>query len=191
MRLPLAAALAAILAGAACARSAQEVPVATATPLAGPAPTATPGAPAPRRQPVSPMRQDTVRKEAIATLLATLAGRENEPAGKVFRNVQLHKDMPVREFLTMMDEQYGRGLGFTCSNCHMDNGDFASDARKNKVIARQMERMQRDIDDKYIARVKELDADKPKTTCVMCHRGTAHMPNTMEVPTAPVPSRKR
>lgn len=189
MRFTLAAVLVTASALAACARTQQEAPVATATPIAA-APGAPAAAPTPRRQPVSPMRQDTVRQQAIATLLATLQGRENEPAGTVFKNVKLHKQMPVREFLTMMDEQYGRGLGFTCTNCHVDN-NYASDERKNKVIARQMERMQRDIDAKYIDKVKELDADKPKTTCVMCHRGTAHMPNTMDVPTAPVPSRKR
>ena len=191
MRSYFAAALVATTALLACARAQQEAPVATATPIAqSPAPAAS-GAPAPRRQPVSPMKLDTVRKQAIAELLATLKGRENEPAGVVFKNVKLHKDMPVKDFLTMMDEQYGRGLSFACTNCHMDNGDYASDTRKNKVIARQMERMQRDIDAKYIAKVKELDDPRPKTTCVMCHRGTPHMPNTMDVPTAPVPQRKR
>jgi len=191
MRSYLAAALVATTALLACARTQQEAAVATATPIAqAPAPAAG-GAPAPRRQPVSPMKLDTVRKQAIAELMATLKGRENEPAGVVFKNVKLHKDMPVQEFLTMMDEQYGRGLSFACTNCHMDNGDYASDERKNKVIARQMERMQRDIDSKYVAKVKELDDPRPKTTCVMCHRGTTHMPNTMDVPTAPVPQRKR
>lgn len=174
----------------ACARSSQEATVAEARPIA-----AAPGAPAApaaqRRQPVSPMKQDTVRKQAIAELMATLQGRENEPAGAVFKNVKLHKSMPVREFLTLMDEQYGRGLGFTCTNCHMDNKDYASDERKNKVISRQMERMQRDIDTKYIAKVKELDDPRPKTTCVMCHGGTAHMPNTMDVPAVAPPQRKR
>ncbi len=192
MRTPLAAALLVAATTIACARTQQEAPVAAARPI--PATAGAPGAPAApaqRRQPVSPMKQDTVRREAIATLLATLKGRENEPAGVVFKNVKLHKEMPVTQFIAMMDEQYGRGLGFTCVNCHMDNGDYASDERKNKVIARQMERMQRDIDTKYIAKVKELDDPRPKTTCVMCHRGTAHMPNTMDVPTAPVPQRKR
>lgn len=175
---------------AACARTQQEAPVAEARPIAAP-PGAPAAAPAQRRQPVSPMKQETVRKQAIAELMATLQGRENEPAGVVFKNVKLHKSMPVREFLTMMDEQYGRGLGMTCTNCHLDDKDYASDERKNKVIARQMERMQRDIDAKYIAKVKELDDPRPKTTCVMCHGGTAHMPNTMDVPAAPPPQRKR
>ncbi|WP_396214798.1 c-type cytochrome [Gemmatimonas sp.] len=190
MRSMLAAALLAAVTATACARTQQEAPVAAAVPIAAAA-GAAPAAPTPRRQPVSPMKMDTVRRDAVATLLATLKGREHEPAGVVFKNVKLHKDMPVREFLSMMDEQYGRGLGFTCVNCHMDNGDYASDERKNKVIARQMERMQRDIDNKYIAKVKELDDPRPKTTCVMCHRGTPHMPNTMDVPTAPVAQRKR
>lgn len=191
MRSYIAAALVATTALLACARTQQEAAVATATPIAqAPAPAAG-AAPAPRRQPVHPAKLDTVRQQAIAELLATLKGRENEPAGVVFKNVKLHKDMPVKDFLTMMDEQYGRSLSFACTNCHMDNGDYASDERKNKVIARQMERMQRDIDTKYINKVKELDDPRPKTTCVMCHRGTPHMPNTMDVPSAPVPQRKR
>ncbi|MCE2901773.1 MAG: c-type cytochrome [Gemmatimonas sp.] len=175
---------------AACARTQQEAPVAEARPIAAAA-GAPATAPAQRRQPVSPMKQDTVRKQAIAELMAALQGRENEPAGVVFKNVKLHKSMPAREFLTMMDEQYGRGLGMTCTNCHLDNKDYASDERKNKVIARQMERMQRDIDAKYIAKVKELDDPRPKTTCVMCHRGVTHMPNTMDVPEVAPPQRKR
>lgn len=197
MRSWLALALMAAGGGLACARSSSEAPVAEARPIAAPAGAAggasgvAPAQPAPRRQPVSPMKQDTVRKAEVAALLATLQGRENEPAGAVFKNVKLHKAMPAKEFLTMMDEQYGRGLGFTCSNCHLDNKDYASDERKNKVIARQMERMQRDIDAKYIAKVKELDDPRPKTTCVMCHRGVTHMPNTMDVPASPPPQRKR
>ena len=123
--------------------------------------------------------------------LATIAGRENEPAGTVFKNVKLHKTMPAKEFVTMMDEQFGRGLGINCTGCHMDNKDYASDARKDKIIAMQMIKMQRDIDAKYIAKVKELDDPRPKTTCVMCHRGAGHLTNEMDVPTAPVPQRKR
>ena len=137
------------------------------------------------------MKLDTLRREAVAELMATLVGRENEPAGTVFKNVKLHKTMPAKEFVTMMDEQFGRGLGINCTGCHMDNKDYASDARKDKIIALQMVKMQRDIDAKYIAKVKELDDPRPKTTCVMCHRGVGHLTTDMDVPTAPVPQRKR
>jgi hypothetical protein len=125
-------------------------------------------------------------------VLASIAGRENEPAGQVFKNVQLFKEMPAKEFLTtVMDEQYGRGLSLLCTGCHTDDRKWELDTRKDKVIARQMERMQRDIDAKYLAKNKEIDKPAPKVTCVMCHRGTTHMTNTMDVPTAPVPQRKR
>ena len=184
-----------LLAGAgvamACVRVKPEAP-AEIRPVAQTGAARPPGGPPPqRRQPPHPMKLDTLRKQAIAELLAGLQGRENEPAGTVFKNVQLYKDTPVREFLTMMDEEYGRALSVNCTSCHMDNKDYASDNRKDKVIARQMVRMQRDIDRKYIAKVKELDDPRPKTTCVMCHRGAGHLTNTMDVPTEPVPSRKR
>lgn len=150
-----------------------------------------PGAPRPRREPPNPMRLDTLRKADVAAVLASIKGRENEPAGKVFKNVQLFKDMPAKEFLTVMDEQYGRGLSLLCTGCHTDDKKWELDTRKDKIIARQMEKMQRDIDARWIDKNKEIDKPAPKVTCVMCHRGTGHMPNTMDVPTAPVPQRKR
>jgi hypothetical protein len=174
----------------ACARGAKEGAVQAARPIAS-AEGAAPRPQGPRRVPPTPMKLDTLRREAVAELMATLVGRENEPAGTVFKNVKLHKTMPAKEFVTMMDEQFGRGLGVNCTGCHMDNKDYASDARKDKIIALQMIKMQRDIDAKYIAKVKELDDPRPKTTCVMCHRGAGHLTNEMDVPTAPVPQRKR
>ena len=175
----------------ACARGAKEGAVQVARPIASTEGAAAARPPAPRRVPPTPMKLDTLRREAVAEVMATIAGRENEPAGTVFKNVKLHKTMPAKEFVTMMDEQFGRGLGFNCTSCHMDNKDYASDARKDKIIALQMVKMQRAIDAKYIAKVKELDDPRPKTTCVMCHRGAGHLTNEMDVPTAPVPQRKR
>lgn len=134
----------------------------------------------PRRVP-NYAAQDSVRKATVAAILRELAGRENEPAGKVFKNVQLHKDMPVREFLAKMDEQYGRGLGATCTNCHVANR-WDSDSLKNKQIARQMENSTRVIQSQLLEKTTGLDGDFPTATCVMCHRGTSHMPNVMVQP---------
>ncbi|MBY0491685.1 MAG: photosynthetic reaction center cytochrome c subunit [Gemmatimonadaceae bacterium] len=186
----------------ACAPKTEPTPVATPVaqapgraggpPQGGAQPDGQPGAPRPRREPPSPLRLDTLRKAEVAKVLESIKGRENEPAGKVFQNVQLFKDMPAKEFLTtVMDEQYGRGLSLLCTGCHTDDRKWESDARKDKIIARQMEKMQRDIDSRWIAKNKEIDKPAPKVTCVMCHRGTGHMPNTMDVPTAPVPQRRR
>ncbi len=167
-----------------CARGKTESPAASPTPAA-----AQPGAPATvRRAPQPPNweRQDSVRRALVAQVLQSIAGRENEPAGKVFKNVQLNKTMPAKEFRAMMNEQYGRSIGASCTGCHTNtnvagvlNVNWADDEPKKKQISRQMERMTQAIN-KDLAKVKELDQPFPKATCVMCHRGAEHMPNTME-----------
>lgn len=162
----------------------------TPAPVAAPAVAAAPGAPAapPRRRvPPNPMQQDTVRRAMVDSIMATIAGRENEPAGRVFKNVKLLKDMPAGEFLRTMDTQYGRGLGWTCTNCHVP-GKFEEDSKKNKRIARQMQVMQDYINTRSLARVKDLDAEYDKATCTMCHRGASEPKGTMDVPMA-VPQR--
>jgi len=127
-----------------------------------------------------------VRRALVAEVLASVKGRENEPAGKVFKNVQLNKEMPVKEFLAMMDEQYGRSIGATCTGCHQSTNvggvlkvDYADNSPKKKIIARQMERMTQKINGD-LSKVKELDQPYVKSTCVMCHRGAEHMPTTMK-----------
>jgi photosynthetic reaction center cytochrome c subunit len=113
-----------------------------------------------------------------------IAGRENEPAGTVFKNVKLLKDVPAGEFLKTMDEIYGRGLGMVCTGCHIAD-KWDDDSRKNKIIARQMQRMTNELNTDKLPQVKELDEDWHHVSCVMCHRGTGHAANTMPVPPAP------
>jgi hypothetical protein len=135
-----------------------------------------------KRRPPNWEVQDSIRRATVAEVLAEVAGRENEPAGKVFKNVKLLKQMPVTEFLKTMDESYGRGLGYTCSNCHVDK-DFANDTKKGKVIARQMQVMTTGINQKYLSRIKEMDDDYQKATCVSCHKSTEKVNNKMDQPT--------
>ncbi|MBI3791784.1 MAG: photosynthetic reaction center cytochrome c subunit [Gemmatimonadetes bacterium] len=146
-----------------------------------------PGGP-PRRQPPNPMRQDTARRMMVDSILRTIAGRENEPAGTVFKNVKLLSAMPAGAFLRNMDEQYGRGLGWTCNNCHVLT-NFADDSRKNKRIARQMQEMTDHINTVRLTSIPELDKEYDKATCVMCHRGVNEPKGSMPVPQpAPVKS---
>ena len=166
-------------------------PAAQTPPAPGGAPGApgAPGGPPRRRVPPNPMQQDTVRRAMVDSILATIAGRENEPAGTVFKNVKLLKDMPAGEFLRTMDTQYGRGLGWTCSNCHVA-GKFDDDSRKNKRLARQMQAMQDYVNGTSLKGMKELDAEYDKATCVMCHKGSNEPKGTMPVPLLP-PSRDK
>lgn len=113
--------------------------------------------------------------------MTTIAGRTQQPAGTVFKNVKLLKEMPAGEFLTYMDETYGRGLGMTCGNCHVI-GQYDGDTRKNKVIARQMQEMTNYLNAVQLPKVKELDEDYKKVSCVTCHAGSGHTKNAMAVP---------
>ena len=157
----------------------------TSTPASGSAASAPANTPQrPRRAPPNPVVQDSIRRATVAKLMAQIAGKESLPAGTVFKNVQLLKEMPAGEFLKTMDEIYGRGLGMVCTGCHVD-GKWDEDTRKNKIIARQMQRMTNELNTEKLPKVKELDEDWHHVSCVMCHRGTGHAANTMAVPPAP------
>ncbi len=176
------------LAAIACSPTPPAQPPAPAGTTAGVATTGAPTAETPgaqpgttrRREPPNPFRQDTVRRAMVDSLLRTIAGRENQPAGVVFKNVTLSKEMPAGDFLRMMDSQYGRGLGWTCNNCHVTT-NFPDDSKKNKRIALQMQAMTNEINTVQLSRIKELDAEYDKTTCVMCHRGANEPKGTMPV----------
>lgn len=163
-------------------------PTVAAGPGGPPCTPGTPNCPPRRRVPPNPLQQDTVRRAMVDSIMATIAGRENQPAGTVFKNVTVLKDMPAGEFLRTMDTQYGRGLGWTCNNCHVA-GKFDDDTRKNKRIARQMQVITDYINASQLPTVKELDVDYEKATCVMCHRGSNEPKGTMPVPTLPTAPR--
>lgn len=140
-----------------------------------------PGGPGgPRRAP-NPIVQDSIRRAEVDSIMHVIAGRETEPAGTVFKNVKILKDMPAGEFLKNMDVNYGRGLGMSCGNCHVI-GQFDQDTRKNKRIARDMQEMTNYINTQRLANIKELDEDYTKVTCVTCHAGSGHPKTTMPVP---------
>lgn len=133
------------------------------------------------RRPPNPMAQDTARRKQVDSILVAIKGRENEPAGDVFKNVKVLKSMPAGDFVRNMDTTYGRGLGMACANCHVI-GQYDGDTRKNKRIAREMQTMQNYINATQLANIKELDEDFHKVSCVTCHMGTGHPKNTMAVP---------
>ena len=151
----------------------------TSTAPAAVVPPAAPGA-APRRAP-NPLAQDSARRKQVDSIMLAIAGREQEPAGTVFKNVKLLKQMPAREFLRNMDVNYGRGLGMSCGNCHV-LGKYDEDTRKNKRVARDMQEMVDYINSARLPNIKELDEDYVKVTCVTCHAGSNAPKAVMDVP---------
>jgi hypothetical protein len=103
-----------------------------------------------------------------------IAGRENEPAGQVFKNVQTLKEVPAKRLLLIMNRGYSRALGVACTHCHVEI-DFSSDEKSEKRAAREMMAMHRMINEE-LKKMKNLE-DKPEDraiNCSTCHRGAVN-----------------
>jgi photosynthetic reaction center cytochrome c subunit len=126
---------------------------------------------APQQAP-QPAIQDT-NDNFAKRILGTIAGRETEPAGKVFKNITLDqfKDIPARRLVTIMNLGYSRALGVTCTHCHVEE-DFASDEKRPKRAAREMAALHRSINDK-LRTLENLKSppEQRSINCSVCHRG--------------------
>jgi hypothetical protein len=132
-----------------------------------PAPTPMPTAPPP---PAATPGPSFGTARAIEDLKAAIAGKENQPAETVFRNIQIFKGVPAGRVLAIMQMGFSPALGVDCTHCHV-TGQWESDAAKEKQIAREMSNMTREINQKYLAAIKGLDSEKPAVNCTTCHRG--------------------
>ena len=109
----------------------------------------------------------------VQQLLEKIAGRENERADKVFKNIQIEwfKSVPAGRLLRIMNAGYSRALGVACAHCHVEQ-DFAADDKRPKRAAREMAVMHRAINDQ-LGKMQNLDL-KPEErfiNCSTCHRG--------------------
>lgn len=130
-----------------------------------PRPTLTPEQRAARRDSLA-----AVRAQALDGLKKQIAGRENEPAGQVFKNVQLGKETPAGMFLNSMDI-YGRALSVGCSFCHIAN-QFDSDSLRAKKTTRIMIGMVGAINTEQLSKLPAgRGGQTPRIGCTTCHRG--------------------
>jgi hypothetical protein len=85
----------------------------------------------------------------------------------------LPADIPRPQLIATM-KVFAQSLGVRCTFCHVgEEGhmDFASDAKKEKLIARKMLTMVRQINEQNFG---VTDMSKAKVTCFTCHRGSEH-----------------
>ncbi|MBK7595430.1 MAG: photosynthetic reaction center cytochrome c subunit [Gemmatimonadetes bacterium] len=152
-----------------------QTPATTPTPGSGataaPAPTPAPGQPGPgggRGGPrPSPDSLIKLRAGVLKTVAASIAGRENEPAEVVFKNIQVLKGKTAAEVLTTM-ENYSNALTAQCTTCHVA-GSWADESRQNKSRARVMQTMVNAINADHIPKMQMSGA--AQVTCMTCHRG--------------------
>jgi hypothetical protein len=108
-----------------------------------------------------------------------IAGRENEPAETVFKNIQVLKGLPAGRLLDTM-RAFSGSLGTNCKKCH-DTENFASDDKEEKKVARGMVQMTRGINEQYIRTMPGLDKDAA-VSCYTCHHGKSHPASRPEKP---------
>lgn len=120
----------------------------------------------------SPLRDSVaVERDSLARLVRQLiAGRESEPATKVFENVQVLTENVSAANLIQAMTFYGSALGVGCSHCHAID-KWASDEKPKKSVARAMMRMNGVINGQLLKNISGLRSPNPSVNCVTCHRG--------------------
>lgn len=106
-----------------------------------------------------------------------------QPAGKFPPDslVNVHvfpRETPVREVVGTM-RGFAFGLGVRCTFCHVGQEgeplaqtDFASDDKRNKLVARQMMRMVQEIN-RRLDTIPQPGEPRIQVTCETCHRGVS------------------
>jgi len=106
-------------------------------------------------------------------VLEKIAGKENDPSEKVFKNIQIPwlKTTPAGRLVRIMNLGYSRALGVSCTHCHVEQ-DFSSDDKRPKRAARDMAYMHKAINDQ-LQKMQNLDLkpDQRFINCSTCHRG--------------------
>ena len=106
----------------------------------------------------------------LAELRKKIAGRENEPAEAVFKNIQFLKGVPAGRLLAVMKIGYSRSLGVNCTHCHVVD-EWEKDDKPTKQTARDMAQMVRTVNNDLLKNIKNLKSEKPVINCTTCHRG--------------------
>jgi hypothetical protein len=107
---------------------------------------------------------------AIAKLREQIKGREKEPAGVVFKNIQIMKERPAAQLLAVMEMGYARSLGVNCTHCHVPD-KWESEEKPQKQITREMSAMVAKINGESLKAIKNLKSTSPTVNCTTCHRG--------------------
>jgi len=119
------------------------------------------------KQQAQPPVNAAERDEAIAVIKKRIVGREDEPAEKVFKNIEILKGKKASRLPGMMSALTGL-LGVNCTYCHV-KGQWDSEEKPTKQTARKMFLMIGGINKDYFE-------GKNAVSCWTCHRGNPHPP---------------
>jgi hypothetical protein len=108
-----------------------------------------------------------------------------ETAGQKFKNIKVLNDMPADQLGKVMN-MMSASLGVKCTFCHVSGeADFDKDDKKEKETARQMIKMNFDLNKNYFDGEQEI-------SCNTCHQGHSHPQSAINLnPPAPEPRPKQ
>ena len=132
------------------------------------------------RDSVTAVRRDS----AAAFVLRSIAGRENQPAESVFKNIKIFQGVPAGRLVNIMNMGFGRSLGVGCGFCHVP-GKFDLDDKEEKNTARLMFAMVQTINRDYLSKVPNENGPPPTANCFTCHRGNPRPPGPDRPANAP------
>lgn len=107
------------------------------------------------------------RNKFVLDLEKQIAGNEQQPAEKVFKNIQTFKGRPAIGVLRIMEMAFTANLGVDCSYCH-DTERWESDAKRPKQVARGMWTLRATTQDEVRRITGKPDVP---VTCYTCHKG--------------------
>lgn len=116
--------------------------------------------------PLDPLAAD--RAQYTARVYELIKGREQVAVDSVFQNLKVLSSFPAENLVFAM-EKWSEALGVSCDHCHV-TGEWASDVKKEKHIARQMVTLGEELN-ASLRKIDGLKSEKPGVNCFTCHRG--------------------
>jgi hypothetical protein len=121
-------------------------------------------------EPSTPEAIKQFNDEKLAELSKQIAGKEEQPAEAVFKNIKILTGVPASRLLKIMQIGYSRSLGVSCAHCHTP-GQWENDDKAAKRIARDMSKMSHTIIFDLLRNIDGLKDREPLVNCTTCHRG--------------------
>ncbi|MFY9530280.1 MAG: c-type cytochrome [Candidatus Acidiferrales bacterium] len=121
-------------------------------------------------EPSTPEAIKQFNSDQVAAISKQIAGKEDQPAQTVFKNIKILTVVPAGNLLKIMQMGYSRALGVTCSHCHVP-GQWEKDDKPAKQIARDMSNMTHTIVFDLLRNIDGLKDREPLVNCTTCHRG--------------------
>lgn len=127
------------------------------------------------------MHRNTPRMAmALGTVLLCITTPLVAQIPDTFQNLQVLDENITRDSLLSVMRGFSFALGVRCQYCHVggdgisfEGVEFHKDDDPHKRKARYMLRMVRDLNQRYLAEMPDLDAPPVVVECKTCHRGNA------------------